>query len=97
MARLIVEPKSREDLRVLVSSAISQKLRRLEIGVKTAEQKLRHFEKKYAISTKEFLNSWASEDLKGKDNEYIEWYGEHEILQKIRTDLDALRKVQHVH
>lgn len=93
MAKLLIDTKGKEDIKPLVMSAILEKVKRLEIGLEKTKNKLEYFENKYRISTKEFVKKWTSEQLKGKDIEYVDWYGEYEIYQRLERDLKGLQKI----
>ena len=45
-------------LKPLVESALSNELRLLDIGIRRSNAKLNDFEKKYGISTKEFIQKY---------------------------------------
>ena len=60
------------------------------------EQKLKTFEQKYQISSSEFVTSWTAENLKGKDLEYVEWFGEYCCLENITQDLQILLNLQNI-
>ena len=96
MAKLIIRPKEGKDLKMLISSAISEKIKRLEIGLKRTAEKFKVFESRYGISTDEFIKTWTSEDLKGKDTEYVDWYGEYEIFRRLKDALEILKDVEYV-
>ena len=50
---------------------------RLNYSMKLAERRLSRFEKKYRVTSKEFIEEWSAEDLEGKDLEYVECTKEH--------------------
>ena len=54
------------------------------------------FEKKYKVTSKEFIKEWSAEDLDGKDLEYVEWAGEYNLSTRLNERLGALKSIKHV-
>jgi hypothetical protein len=80
----------------MIQSAIAEKMKRIEIGLKKTEREIQKFEMKYHIPSEQFLKSWKAEDLNGGDEEYIRWRGELEILKSIREELHLLENIEYV-
>jgi hypothetical protein len=77
----------------IIQSAITEKLKRIEIGLKKTEQEIEKFEAKYQISSEKFINEYTAEDLYGGDDEYISWMGEIHLRQAIFEELKFLRNI----
>lgn len=77
----------------LVKSAIDSEIARLELAVQMAEDRLRPFEDKYNVSSTEFMESWAAEDLEGGDEEYVQWAGEFGLKIRLLSKLEKLRDI----
>jgi hypothetical protein len=69
---------------------------RLNYSMKLAERRLSRFEKKYRVTSKEFIEEWSAEDLEGKDLEYVEWAGEYNLTKRLDERLNALKSIEHV-
>jgi len=76
--------------------ALETETSRLKYSIKLAERRLSKFEKKYRVTSREFLNEWSAEDLAGKDLEYVEWAGEYNLAMRLNERLDALKSIKHV-
>ncbi len=81
--------------RFLVEALETETLR-LKYSINLAKKRLSKFEKKYMITSKEFITGWSAEDLEGKDLEYIEWAGEYNLSMRLHERFDALKSIQHV-
>jgi len=94
MATLYIEPiqESGEILR-LVRSAIESEVAKLELALKMAVKRLAPFEEKYGVTLEYFIATMTAEDLEGKDDEYVHWAGEYQLMQRLQ---DKLRKLQEI-
>ncbi len=69
---------------------------RLKYSVKLARRRLSKFEKKYKVTSKEFIKEWSAEDLDGKDLEYVEWAGEYQLFSRLNERLKVLESIENV-
>ncbi len=83
------------DLLHLVQSAVESEIRRLEIGLQIARQRLERFEQKYGVTSEYFIENMSAEDLEGGDDEYVEWAGEYELYKRLEEKLNRLRSLQY--
>lgn len=81
--------------RILIEALETESFR-LKYSVQLAKKRLSKFEKKYKISSEQFINEWCAEDLDGKDFEYVEWAGEYKLAKSLNERLTALKSIQHV-
>ena len=81
---------------LLVKSAISAEIKRIEIGLNKTEQEIEKYENKYQVDSNVFLKDFTAEDLKGDDNEYIKWTGEIKLKERILDDLSKLKNIEYV-
>ena len=79
----------------LIEALETEKLR-LNYSMKLAKRRLSRFEKKYRVTSKEFIEEWSAEDLEGKDLEYVEWAGEYNLTERLDERLNALKSIKHV-
>jgi hypothetical protein len=95
MVQLQITTDQREAL-PLIQSAIGSKIKRIELGLRQTEQVIQRFERKYRISSEQFIDSYTAEDLEGGDDEYISWMGELKLRDAIREELDILQQIEYV-
>ena len=95
MTRLQIQSDDKDRIVVVIKSAISSEIKRLELGLEKTNRKIEQFEKEYNISSDQFLDNYAAEDMKNGDQEYIQWAGELKIRDRIREDLDRLRNIEY--
>lgn len=87
--QIVIDMPNREGARVVLQALESYKTR-LEAGIERTKRRLAEFEQKYAVTTAHFLNRMAAEDLSGGDLEYVEWFGEAQLLEKLETERKEL-------
>ncbi len=79
----------------LVKSAIESEISRLELAVELAQERLSPFESTYNITSKQFMAEMVAEDLHGKDDEYIRWAGEYQLMQRLLKKLQQLQEIDY--
>ncbi|MCB0069993.1 MAG: hypothetical protein KDE20_00985 [Caldilineaceae bacterium] len=77
-----------------VQHALQSYQTRLKAGIARTRRRLEEFEKRYAVSTEQFLAEWSAEDLAGRDLEYVEWAGEAKLLAGLERELDELENAR---
>ena len=94
MATIHIQPAqgSGEVLR-LVRSALDSEVAKLELAVAMAEKRLAPFEAKYGVTSKHFFSEMSAEDLQGKDDEYVQWAGEYQLIERLRNKLRTLHDI----
>lgn len=80
-----------KQLESLVRSAIDGEIVRLELSLELAKDRLLPFEKRYGVSSTTFSTEFAAEDLRGGDDEYVQWAGEYRLMQRLEEKLTQLR------
>ncbi|MBU4225519.1 MAG: hypothetical protein KKC71_06835, partial [Chloroflexi bacterium] len=95
MSTLYVEPEQRtKDVLYLVQSAVESEIARLELALEAARRRLTPFEQKYGVTTEHFIAEMSAEDLDGKDDEYVHWAGEYQLMQKLQEKLQHLMEIK---
>ncbi|MDO9128754.1 MAG: hypothetical protein Q7U34_02705 [Anaerolineales bacterium] len=95
MSTLYVEPEQRtKDVLYLVQSAVESEIARLELALEVARRRLMPFEQKYGVTTEHFIAEMSAEDLDGKDDEYVHWAGEYQLMQKLQEKLQHLMEIK---
>lgn len=82
---------SRDGLRVLLR-AVEAEVRRLELEIAATLDRVKEFERRYGMSSEEFLRRYVKGEL-GDEESYMEWYGELMFLEKARKELEELRRI----
>lgn len=96
MAEFILKTNQPEKAAAVIKQAIAAKIARIEYSRQQARKRLNYFEQKYHITSKQFINEWAAEDLEGKDMEYVEWAGEYHLFLDIEEELNILKSIEYV-
>ena len=96
MAEIIVKSTDPEKALVMLKDAIAKKIALLEYSLEKYRQRLENFEKKYNITSEQFINEWAAEDLEGKDIEYVEWAGEYKLSLVVEENMKILKSLEYV-
>jgi hypothetical protein len=79
----------------LVHTAVDAEIQRLAMGISLADKRLAVFEGKYHVSSETFIETFASEDLEGGDDEYVEWAGEYKLRVRLQEHLRQLQEVEY--
>jgi len=96
MSMLYVEPLDRaKQLLPLVRAAVNGEIVRLGLALNLARERLLPFERKYGVSSEYFISEMVAEDLKGGDDEYVQWAGEYRLMQRLEEKLVRLREVEY--
>jgi hypothetical protein len=84
------------DLEVLslVRAAVESETRRLELALDAARRRLARFEEKYGVSSDRFIAEMAAEDLKGGDDEYVQWAGEYRLMERLQEKVTRLQDIR---
>jgi len=96
MAEIILKTDVPDKAAKFLVEALETETMRLKYTMKLAKRRLSRFEKKYSVSSKEFMEEWSAEDLEGKDLEYVEWAGEYNLSKRLNERLTALMSIEHV-
>ncbi|MHA1594602.1 MAG: hypothetical protein ACTSXJ_11185 [Candidatus Baldrarchaeia archaeon] len=76
----------------MVVRALEDSLRRLAMEISATEEKIRKYESKYGMSSREFMEKYR-QGLLGDNEDYMAWYGELVFLEKAKEEYEELRKV----
>ena len=83
MNRLVlVSPKGRS-IKPLVEATLENELRLLKAGLRRTEDRLREFERKYHLSTEEFISRYENDELE-ETLDFAEWVGEYRLLKRLQ-------------
>ena len=93
MAALTLITDSDRQLKPLIEVAIVNELRLLEAGLRRTQSRLHSFEKRYGLTTAEFLTRYENDEL-GETLDLAEWIGEVRLLARLQEKIEALRNVR---
>ncbi len=96
MPDIILKTDMPDKAAIILIEALETESTRLQYSMKLAKKRLSKFEKKYKVSSEQFISDWSAEDLAGKDMEYVEWAGEYKLSMRLHDCLAALKSIKHV-
>ena len=89
--RLISDSDRR--LKPLVVAALENEMRLLMAGIRRTELNIEGFEKKFNLSTQEFLRRYENNEIDETLN-FDEWIGEHQLLERLREKVATIRSIR---
>lgn len=94
MSQLMIKSPGEKAIEPLVISALDSKQNEILTAIIKTEQKLSIFEKKFNLSTSDFLIGNHQEIPQISEMDAIEWSGEHETLKILQEKLSRLREIK---
>ena len=85
--------KGGRELKPLVEAALANELRLVEAGMKQSKHAIRAFEKKYKMTTKEFLLRYENDEIE-EAIDLAEWIGEIRLIERLEEKAETLRDIQ---
>ncbi len=92
--QMVLEMQDEQGIQAVLQALEAYKTR-LRANIERTSNKLREFERRYAVTTDHFLSNMASEDLLDGDLEYVEWAGEARLLAGLEAELRELEGVRY--
>ena len=96
MVELLIKTHNQSQVKSLIKEVIDQKIELLEQTWELYQERLKHFESKYGITSEQFKQTWSAEDLEGGDIEYVEWSGEYQLALLVWEKLQILKSLIYV-
>ena len=93
MNQIVLKSSDDASIKPIIISALKAEQNELKTGILKTKAKISTFEKRYKMSTKEFLKTPA-ESLPFNEMEAIEWSGEYETLIRLEDELSRLMKIE---
>lgn len=87
--QMVIELQEEREVQTVLKALDAYK-QRLKASIARTRRRLRVFEHRYGVSTDNFLQTMAAEDLDGGDVEYVEWAGEAQLLDGLTAELTEL-------
>jgi hypothetical protein len=91
---LVLQVNSRAGAQMVVNALDAYKAT-LRATIQRTRRNLSTFEQRYGVTTPQFLQEMAAEDLAGGDLEYVEWAGEAKLLEGLEAELRELEDVRY--
>ena len=89
MARVIIEPRGANNVKILLKSAVESELKVIKFGIAKTKRKLEDLENKFGMKSDDFYKKF-NEGIMGDDLEHIRWAGEYETLDRLQRDYNDL-------
>ena len=80
-------------LKPLVEAALANELRLTEAGVKQAKNRVNEFEKRYRMSSKEFITRYENYEIE-ENMDFAEWIGELRLLERLQEKMETLKDIR---
>ncbi len=93
MTELTLVSKQSRPLRPLVEAALANELRLIMAAIHQTEERLRDFESTYGVMTVEFIARFENDELE-ETLEYIEWVGEHRLLNHLQEKAETFQGIE---
>jgi hypothetical protein len=95
MSELRLISEHERQLKPLVEAALKNEIRLLEAGIKRTKENMHKFEKKFHLSTLEFIGRYENDEME-ETMDYAEWIGEHRMLERLLEKAETLRGIRFV-
>jgi hypothetical protein len=93
LQQITIQTPDAKRLKPLIKSAIQRQLDDFEDGIRLTRESLEAFERKYNMSTAEFLRRFKPGDLE-ETLDFIEWEGEIKTLSLLEEKLNAFKEAK---
>jgi hypothetical protein len=93
MARVIIQQKAADNIKVLLKSAVENQLNMINWGITKTKRKLEELEKESEMDSKTFYEEFVKGNM-GDDIKYIRWAGEYETLAQLEKDYNDLQEIE---
>jgi hypothetical protein len=93
MARVIIQQKAADNIKVLIKSAVENQLNMINWGIIKTKRKLEELEKESEMDSKTFYEEFVKGNM-GDDIKYIRWAGEYETLAQLEKDYNDLQEIE---
>jgi len=93
MNKLVLEYEGTFSLDTSIFRAIQREIDMLMLALRLSKDALAKFEERYQISSAEFFKKMERGEL-GDTEDFIEWAGEYELLQRTQDELAELQTLK---
>jgi hypothetical protein len=93
LQQITIQTQNAKRLKPLLKSAIQSQLDEVEHGIQLTRARLEAFEKKYGMSTAEFLRRFKPGEL-DETPDFLDWQGETKMLALLEEKRDTFKDAQ---
>lgn len=93
MTELTLVSNGNRPIRSLVEAALTNEYQELLQGLQKTQDRVYSFEKKYKMTTDEFLRRYAEDEFQ-HSFDFDEWIGESRVLTHLSEKAETLRSIQ---
>jgi len=97
MSQVILKSPRKEPIEPLVVAALEAEKKEILAAILKTKEKLSLFEKRFNLSTTDFIAQAYQEVPKITEMDAVEWSGEYETLKRLEERLSHLQEIQIVH
>jgi len=94
MSQVILKSPRGEAIESLIVAALEAEKNEISTAIMKTKQKLSSFEKKFNLSTTDFMKRSHQKITQISEMDAIEWSGECETLKKLQEKLSLLQEIQ---
>ena len=94
MRQVMLKSPRGEAIEPLVVAALEAEKNEILTAIMKTKQKLSIFEKRFILSTTDFVTKGHQEVLQISEMDAIEWSGEHETLERLQEKLSRLQEIE---
>ena len=94
MSEVILKSPRGGAIKPLIIAALEAEKNEILTAILKTKENLAAFEKKYNLSTNDFIKKITQEKLQISEMDAIEWSGEYETLKKLQERLSLLQEIQ---
>ncbi len=93
MTQLTLTAPGSVPLRPFVQGALDREADMVEASIERTQQRIRHFEEQYQMSSEQFLDRYRKDEIQ-ETLETIEWLGEYRMLISLHESLSTLQGIK---
>ena len=94
MSQIILRSSDKKPIEPLVTAALEGEKKEILTAILKTKEKLSLFEKRFNLSTAEFLAKDHQEIPQITEMDAIEWSGEHETVKRLEQRLSRLQEIR---
>ncbi|MEW6740918.1 MAG: hypothetical protein ACOYU2_04215 [Nitrospirota bacterium] len=93
MSKVIIKQEETGELKILVSGALENEKKIINVGIRKTLDNIKEFEDRYKMDSTSFYQKYSDGEL-GDDIGYIRWAGEIETLKRLQQNLKELSEAE---
>jgi hypothetical protein len=93
MEAIRIISSGKASVRPILEAALENELRTVEAGIRKTRERLAGFEARHNMSTQAFIEAYEADGLP-ETLDFIEWIGEHRLLNRLREHAETIKNIQ---